>query len=518
MHWKIARDRLYRPLYETLGLKGILEAGFFFDSTETDMPLDDVSWLCTPLSKIEQGTQAGRNVVLLSTGAFSPIHKGHIHMMESAKQSLLDRGENVIGGYLSLGHDGYVQQKLGAQSIPAAHRMWLCSLALETSSWLMVDPWEALARSTYVNLSDVYIRLLNYLHHHIDEQLDLVYVCGGDNAHLALAFAFFGRCVVVGRPDSEEHMMQMMHHPLLHKQSRILWVQGEDKASSTRIRAGHIEDAPSQFSHAEYAQLQCSRVSLRREDERVVASFDISSGCWHQFQQDIFSCFNMYFPDATFMHGEKQLREQTQERAITMDVWSDAPYRLEISRAFGLGGHMFLGHVPRPESASFPEQIARIPAGVYHLEDDDRMTGNTLRFARALLPQEIGITRERVCKEPIEHEEILDVRDFVFGGKYAGLVVQTPKNGYVRLPYVLPYVDPYRRCHIPPEHVLSFSIMIWECNRRLFASSASCVEKLPKGLQALLCTMGFDENDRIYDVIAWHIEHLKRIRGTHDVV
>lgn len=517
MHWKIARDELYAPLYQKLGLEGILEAGFFFDKTSVDAPLDDVGWLSTPLSKLQRSSEKEKKVVLLSTGAFSPIHKGHIHMMECAKKSLLERGEKVIGGYLSLGHDVYLQQKLGASAMPAAHRMWLCSLALHESSWLMVDPWEAFARSTYVNLSDVYCRLLQYLRFHLREDIELVYVCGGDNAHLALAFAFFGRCVVIGRPGFEAHMERYKNHPLLVGNHHILWERGNEKASSTRVRLGKEKDLPEGFSLETLSSLHATKLSLRWEDERVVEAFDVSLECWQRFQEEVHACFQHYLRQPVSLHGENKGKKH-HKPTISLDVWSDASHTLGISRAFDLGGQTFLGYVPRPGSPTIEEQIARIPSGEYLLEDDDCMTGNTLRYARGLFPEHIVITKEEVCKRPTEDEEILDIRDFLFGGRHSGLVVLTPLQSYVRLPYILPYVDPYRRCRLPPEHVVRFSLAIWQCNHRFFSSSPAIIASLSLELQELVLTIGFQRDTKILAVIEWHIERLKLILGESDAL
>ena len=46
-------------------------------------------------------------------------------------------------------------------------------------------------------------RLEAYLRAHVDPAVEVVYVCGGDNARFSLAFAGKGRCVVVARPKAE---------------------------------------------------------------------------------------------------------------------------------------------------------------------------------------------------------------------------------------------------------------------------------------------------------------------------
>ncbi|KIM63861.1 hypothetical protein SCLCIDRAFT_670099 [Scleroderma citrinum Foug A] len=80
-------------------------------------------------------------IVLVACGSFSPITYLHLRMFEMAKDYIRQHTDfEIVGGYLSPVSDQYKKPGL----LNANHRATMCTLAAEqTSSWLMVDPWEA---------------------------------------------------------------------------------------------------------------------------------------------------------------------------------------------------------------------------------------------------------------------------------------------------------------------------------------------------------------------------------------
>ncbi|KAI0169294.1 Nucleotidylyl transferase [Hypoxylon sp. FL1284] len=81
-------------------------------------------------------------LVLVACGSFSPITYLHLRMFEMANDYCrINTKYEVVGGYLSPVSDAYKKAGLAE----SCHRVRMCDLAAEdTSSWLMVDPWEAL--------------------------------------------------------------------------------------------------------------------------------------------------------------------------------------------------------------------------------------------------------------------------------------------------------------------------------------------------------------------------------------
>ncbi|OBZ65876.1 Nicotinamide/nicotinic acid mononucleotide adenylyltransferase 1 [Grifola frondosa] len=84
---------------------------------------------------------AKQPLVLVACGSFSPVTYLHLRMFEMAVDYVRQNTEfEIVGGYLSPVSDQYKKPGL----LNACHRVNMCELAAEqTSSWLMVDPWEA---------------------------------------------------------------------------------------------------------------------------------------------------------------------------------------------------------------------------------------------------------------------------------------------------------------------------------------------------------------------------------------
>ncbi|KIJ35710.1 hypothetical protein M422DRAFT_212490 [Sphaerobolus stellatus SS14] len=101
-------------------------------------------------------------LVLVACGSFSPVTYLHLRMFEMAVDHVRQNTEfEVVGGYLSPVSDKYVKPGL----LSSDHRVNMCNLATEeTSSWLMVDPWEAF-QAEYQRTAVV----LDHFNHEINE-------------------------------------------------------------------------------------------------------------------------------------------------------------------------------------------------------------------------------------------------------------------------------------------------------------------------------------------------------------
>ncbi|XP_026524931.1 nicotinamide/nicotinic acid mononucleotide adenylyltransferase 2 [Notechis scutatus] len=97
------------------------------------------------------------HVILLACGSFNPITKGHIQMFERARDYLHKTGRFiVIGGIVSPVHDSYGKQGL----VSSRHRLAMCQLAVQSSDWIRVDPWEC--------YQDTWQTTCSVLEHHRD--------------------------------------------------------------------------------------------------------------------------------------------------------------------------------------------------------------------------------------------------------------------------------------------------------------------------------------------------------------
>nr|XP_060622769.1 nicotinamide/nicotinic acid mononucleotide adenylyltransferase 3 isoform X1 [Anolis sagrei ordinatus] len=99
-------------------------------------------------------------LTLLACGSFNPITNMHLRLFELARDHLHQTGKyQVIGGIISPVNDDYGKQGL----VAAKHRVAMAHLALETSDWIRVDPWESQQRQ--------WIETIAVLRHHYKELL-----------------------------------------------------------------------------------------------------------------------------------------------------------------------------------------------------------------------------------------------------------------------------------------------------------------------------------------------------------
>ncbi|KAK0454619.1 hypothetical protein EV421DRAFT_1699765 [Armillaria borealis] len=115
-------------------------------------------------------------IVLVACGSFSPVTYLHLRMFEMAKDYVRQNTEfEIVGGYLSPVSDMYKKPGL----LSAQHRIAMCSLAAEdTSSWLMIDSWEAV--QTYQRTAVV----LDHFDHEINTVLGGVQTEDGEQRNV----------------------------------------------------------------------------------------------------------------------------------------------------------------------------------------------------------------------------------------------------------------------------------------------------------------------------------------------
>ncbi|NXP94063.1 NMNA3 adenylyltransferase, partial [Passerina amoena] len=99
-------------------------------------------------------------VILLACGSFNPTTNMHMRLFELARDHLHQTGQyQVIEGIMSPVSDSYGKQGL----VSARHRVAMARLALETSDWIRVDPWES--------QQDTWTETVKVLRHHYNEAL-----------------------------------------------------------------------------------------------------------------------------------------------------------------------------------------------------------------------------------------------------------------------------------------------------------------------------------------------------------
>ena len=569
--WKVLRDPWYAELYKNhRSLEYLYEAGFFVDK----ITLEDVNQLeftpglaTTPFHKILNNLtglkQNETPVVLVTTGGFSPIHHGHIAMMEVAKKELKKRGYSVVGGYFSPSHDDYVSTKYGGEAeLSSDHRVYLSQLAVQYSDWLMVDPWESRFVNTDINFTDVFAHLKSYLNYYIkhDTPIEVFYVFGGDNAKFTRVFKEHGGCVCIAREDYLK--LEVQYEDGIKNNSRIIFTQNlssHANTSSTIARKWKINLMPEEVSSVYFkwrknillAQGMVAKPMrlyvLRDEGSWAIESWMKKFGAAkvltakEKFREQLVRALQGVFlhvllPDLPVQVEVRvyQLEDQInyveqlgrQEQVLNLDMCTNRGAGINLSRLFYLcDGQLRPSQlVGRPGFSDIDSQIGMIHPGEYTLLDDDIATGSTINMLMGTLPENITIKKMRTLMDysrsmyarqhpgSLDQDafDVVDLRDFLLGSKAAGLVVSLPDGQMVRAPYLQPYISLVSRASIPPSSEMVLSKKLWELNLEFFSNFESLVliSDLDEYVQKLFLYLGFPATMPIADLCRWHLDKI----------
>ncbi len=565
--WKVLRDPLYAPLYAAhRSLAYLYEAGFYLDkiTPEAIRSLDFApGLLTTPYHKIianlKDVAEDVEPIVLVTTGGFSPIHHGHIAMMEVAKRELEKRGHTVVGGYISPSHDNYVSTKYnGEAELNSDHRIYLAQLAVQDSEWLMVDPWESRYVPSDINFTDVMTRLQQYLRHYLPRArpLQLYYVFGSDNQAFTRVFKTTNGCVCIGRDngtpitvDQEEGIANNL---------RIVFTKNLSSyadVSSSAVRKWKAHLMPDEVSNLYFkwrknlllAESVASRPHklyvLREEDTWAIQPWMQQFGAGkvvtakEKFKEQLVQALHDAFLyvvlpdlpveiDIRLYHLDEQANYVDQlmrrEQVLNLDACTNNGTGINFSRQFYIADGQIRARelLGRPGFPSFAEQVAALTPGPYTLVDDDIASGSTINILMGTLPETVQIVKIRTLMDysrnmynrshlgsfDQEAFDAVDLRDFLIGSRMGGLVVQLPNGEEARAPYMQPYISLITRASIPPSSEMVFSRRLWEMNAEFFRTlDHVTIADLDPYVQKLFCFLGFDVSMPVADLCDWHL-------------
>ena len=146
----------------------------------------DYSSLKPLLNKYNKTKDIKKNVILLTTGSFNPIHRMHIEILNIAYKYLLHLNQyNIICGFISPSADCYVMKKT-PPLIPFDLRCKMINTAIEEYSYenkdndlkIYLHPWEG-NQGHFVDFPFVIEEIQNKLNKYYND-IKLIYVCGMD--------------------------------------------------------------------------------------------------------------------------------------------------------------------------------------------------------------------------------------------------------------------------------------------------------------------------------------------------
>jgi nicotinic acid mononucleotide adenylyltransferase len=489
----------FEPYYNKLSENIAISTGYFEPTHDEINWNEHVNLPCTPINFLRECNDIHKPAILISTGAHCPMHKGHISIMTNAKKSVEQAGYTVIGGYLSPGHDEYINQKLGNDAMNISKRMqWANNLLNENknNNWLAIDPWEGVFAPGAVNFTSVVYRLQLYIkkfYKHA-ENVKIFFVCGDDNARFMVPFENTDiGTVIATRPNYEEIRLQYKN---VSTTNNVIFADSGINTSSTEVRKSK-----------EYTDFKNTK------DVQAIVRLKYDST-----NHTILNILREYYSNVWPQYIDKQITSlkftDFKYPIINMDSEIDLGTKLEISRLYDNFGQKQLGYTNRPGSKDLETQFYDINSQdikEYYLFDDDIFTGSTMKYVEKCLSNFNILIKGRLSfiSGNTEHE-VVDIKDFLMydGG---GLVTKID-NELVRIPYIYPFVDPSTRASI--KNPLQFSIDMWKQSENYYYNVLTPPILIGEHEHLrYLIQLGFNANTSMQEVCAYYYTFLTKIKN-----
>lgn len=519
---KLKRDPLMYNVYKVFeGRSDVYSlmdrVGFFEESFETS-PEWYLENLITPINRVRDNlleySGGGSVVVLLTTGGFSPLHLGHVEMMERAREVLESNGHNVVGGYFSPSHDEYVGTKRGGEAAcEASVRVEMVRRSLVGYDWLDVDPWESMYCEGSVNYTEVLARLEKYLNVYLgdlvgDSKIRVCYVFGTDNIGFVDVFRSNegSMCVYVGDRDSE-------YDWLVGGNVGMTYFTSSNKLdySSTDFRRGRSEVLSKEmrdiWDEINDSRSLCDGVYEIRDDFELSINEKIKDRLY--MKEGLIQLIYVYVDcDVELLSVSDQVSRFSDWRGdmpnvVSLDVYVSTGNDLGMSRVFEISSGQYVARGLSDRIGSDNGNVCRHFEDGYWVVDDDTASGYTLDRVNELIEGEflgfVGLN-DLVRDHGRDCVDVVDLRDFIFGASHGGLAVRLGEQD-VRVMYALPYVNVASRATVRYGDVMEFSKRLVEWNIELYKNSGVCVRDLDSGTVRFVEYMGLGRDELVEDVL-----------------
>lgn len=467
--FKLKQDKRYLKYYlKEKSINKLYDAGFFIEKEYEKNDFQEYF----PKEKYRKNIIPNKkNIVLLTCGGFSPLHIGHIEMMNIAKKYVESKGYNVCGGIISPSHDNYVNQKRNGEA-----KMFILDRVIEAenlinktqNNWLSVDLWEGSFVSVSVNFTSVIDRLYRTLNYNEQEKIEIVFVFGNDNYNFRYIFNREDKCICVKRNNNDAFVSQ-------YEQSDLNVVLNGNsinhEISSNLIRKnGYKLNKIKTTNYFEIRNDVYESLSyLGLEKEKSVEIYEELANLFHQNVQGN--------PEILEVNVQNQIQkfndlyEKEPFPFLSADLYIKSDVELNVSRKFDyLSGQVKSKNLILRNGN--PLKQFNIPKGAYYLIDDDIASGYTIQQIKNNLPKDVEILGVMGLNDLVRDTnkiafDIVDARDFILGAENGGLQVDIGHT-IVRVPYFYPYVNLYTRSSVCSNKQKALTISIYKLNMNIY--------------------------------------------------
>lgn len=514
----IQSDNYLKYYSEVKSIAKIYEAGFFIETCD-----------CTDIEAIEyfdvnrilkNKEDKNKNIVLLTFGAFSPLHKGHLDMMETVKMDCINMGYNVCGGIISLSHDEYVSNKREGESDMSAT---LRSIEGEklinklSRNWCFIDMWESMYVPCSLNLDKVVKRFSKILKQH---DIDLCIVYGSDNVHFNhILNDFLNYCVLRNSENLEDVAKYVTNTSTKVIKNNF---DTSNVSSSELRRKGYKNPQNPDITGKKYYEI---RNDLKISIKYLTNNFEISD----DYFEDMKKIFNKYVentPEIIEIDLNNQLKvyknyiKKWGNNVISNDIY-DENKNISVSRVFDiLTNQLHSDYLIDRETKEKLGKINLLKNGDCILVDDDIASGFTSQAIISNLPSSINIVKilgmnDLVRDKDKQAFDIVDARDFILGAENGGLQCRVSTD-IIRVPYFYPYVNLITRASIDENNQKLFMLEIYKLNIKLYSEIEKRTNRIIqvkhlRNNREFLKWLGYADKDSVLNVLKNEYEKVNKI-------
>lgn len=468
----IKNDKYYQKLLKKTDEITVLSAGYIDEPYIINEK--DLNIFLTPLNKLKK-VKSKNPIVLLSSGAYNPLHIGHIKMLDLAKEELIKKGFEVIGGYFSFAGNDYVKTK--DQNDYEIEKRFIKSIDVLNKSTYLPFLFQSIKFSFDINFTKMINLLELFLKKHYHKNVKVCYVYGSDNTNFGYLFE-----------QNKDLMACCVKRPNYDLKSfkNVINVNIESlNISSTEIR-----------KNMNFEEKHISKIYLK--DDGFFSLKNIEIDGYKIFKENLKKVFQKYIQNVELIEH----KTFNGKGICSLDEIEKTEYNLNVTRIFELD---FLTEKPirlsnRINTPTISKQLQTIP-NEFILFDDDSASGYTIKTIEKILKNKT-ILEKRFNQKINENEDICDIRDFLIGSNGSGLTIFF-KNRKYKLPYIFPFVNIYKRASIPMKDIIDFSKDIIDLNISFYYSKNLKLSEINFNLFLFFKHFGINKDTTMIDFLLY---------------
>lgn len=457
----------------------IAKAGYFYHNEPKELSNTNVdSTVENAISDLVFRSGSNKINIIVLTGCFNPLHSGHIFNLVGANEYVKTINKNPTLCILCPAHDSYSTTKLNNMGDIYSrivqmkeYTETIIDTYLQNHLNIIVDSFPAIQYDSDINFTYIierYQTILNSLK--IKGKVFCSY--GSDNAEFGYVLAannINGICTI---RNNDKQKMEDVIQCLKEKKLNTTLIHNIFDNEFSEINSTSLRNANKLYlirNDLEYA------LPDTPEDELMYYATTITNAF-----KKVFINTGVQIKTININSQMKSIQKPDNAVIISLDKFFKGDFNVDISRIFSINSHQKSAIRNKifndNDFITFIIECDKRGVQKYIIVDDDKSTGQTTSFIESMIDKltinfydiefkylnELWLDDNHLNKYDVY--DIVDMRDFVFGSVYGGLMCEY-SNTIKRFMYYSPEVNLATRAKLPPHAIKEFTETMIHMNK-----------------------------------------------------